>query len=105
MTAAETLPVPPEVVVEARSRASTPALFSAVTARSPSLDSTVERRMLASAPPRTTLVAAMPLAAMTDPPPVPPLVPAAPDFDWKEPPPEAVTVLSRVAEMSAASSA
>ncbi len=69
------------------------------------MDSTVERRTLASAPPRTTLVAAMPLAAMSVPPPLPPLVPAAPVFDWKEVPPDDVTVLRRVAEMSAASSA
>ncbi|GJD84687.1 hypothetical protein HPGCJGGD_2568 [Methylobacterium haplocladii] len=89
---------------EARTRASTPAVFSAVTSRLPVCASTAERSTLASAPPRTTLVAAMPLAAISVPPPVPPLVPA-PDCDLKDAPPEEVTVLTSVAEMSAASSA
>ncbi|GJE33064.1 hypothetical protein LDDCCGHA_3263 [Methylobacterium oxalidis] len=65
--------------------------------------SIAERRTLATAPPRTTFVAAMPLAAISVPPPVPPLVPAVPVCDWNEAPPEAVTVLTTVAEMSAAS--
>ena len=104
VTAPETLS-PPDVVDDARMRASTPDWFSALTSRLPVVDSTVERRTLASAPPRTTLVAAMPLAAMSVPPPAPPLVPAVPVFDWKEVPPEDVTVLRRVAEMSAASAA
>ncbi|GJE70103.1 hypothetical protein CHKEEEPN_1637 [Methylorubrum podarium] len=105
MTAAETPPwPPPEVAEEARRRASIPAVFSAFTVRSPRVASTVERSTEAAAPPRTTLVAARPLAAITLPSPgaVPAVVPAG-GFEANEAPPEAVTVVMRVAAMLAAS--
>ncbi|GAA0248976.1 hypothetical protein GCM10008965_16770 [Methylorubrum aminovorans] len=104
MTAAETPPwPPPEVVEEARRRASTPAVFSARTARSPRVASTLAFSTEAVAPPRTTLVAARPLTAITLPSPgAVPVEPVA-GFEVNEAPPEAVTVLTISAAMLAAS--